>query len=448
MLSDGEKELLGFLAVFPSRFSIVDLEEALENSIAGEISTSIARLVDLGLVQRMPGRGSWWRLLETVRMFAREQTASEQAAINADKHARWCLRKLGHFPDDQLDNLRQAEWCLDHYADLDAAEIFFASCGDMESAYAMCAGTGLLVQLDDGAHAREKLIRAEQYLLGEPSDYWRARLHGIAGLCAQANRSPTGLLQHTDSYLDLARKLDDPAVLANALLMKSLTTGFIDAELAHQQLSEMVELGKQLDNQSLVDSGESYHAWQYVVDRERDRGQALAESIYDRFSRARSDIDNPAYNCVGIVVTCTVVENPQLAATWVERLSEFPAVHRFWGIQNLIACVEASVGDFESSAKRCLDVKARLNRATRDEFPDLLVTAVVGAVRQDDLDKVERWLAAIRYGGSPIQMYHTITMYRQLYDMYGVGSFDRHSAPTLNDVREEVHQWWLAQAGN
>ena len=444
LLANQEREMLGFLATFPSRFSIADLEESLNDAQSGDIAASIARLVDLSLVQRMPGRGSWWRLLETVRMFALEQTSAEMIEQNAARHAHWCLIRLGRFPDDQMDNLSQADWCLDHYADLDAAEKHFEQRGELESAYAICAGTGLLVQLDDGAHAREKLLRAERYLEGEPSDYWRARLHSIAGLCAQANRSPAGLLEHTDKYMTYAQSSNDPALYANALLMKSLTTGFVDSELAHQQLSEMVEIGRSLNNQSLIDSGECYHAWQYVVDREVNKGREQAEVIYERFSQARSEIDNPAYNCVGIVVTSTVVDEPEIASAWAGKLSDFPAVDRFWGIQNLIACVEASSGEIEASAKRCLQVKDRLNRATRDEFPDLLVTAVLGALRQGEMGLVTKWLAAIRYGGSPIQMYHTITMYRQLYDQHGVGDFDRSSAPSLDDVRSEVHAWWEA----
>ena len=43
-------------------------------------------------------------------------------------------------------------------------------------------------------------------------------------------------------------------------------------------------------------------------------------------------------------------------------------------------------------------------------------------------------------------MYHTITMYRQLYDEHGVGEFDRASAPSLDDVRDEVRIWWEQQA--
>ncbi|NKB98752.1 MAG: hypothetical protein GKR90_09710 [Pseudomonadales bacterium] len=440
MLAGSEQALLGQLAVFPSVFQVVSVEEIVGNS------AGFARLVDLGLVQRSSGKGGWWRLLETVRIFAKEEVPTTVITANSQRHAEWCLRKLGQFPDDQLDNLSQAEWCLDHYVDLEASENWFVRQGRLQDGYAICAGTGLMVQLDDGARAREKLSRAETYLQDSPDAYWRARLHAIAGLCAQANRAPERLLEHTDAYLVLARELDDRALLGNALLMKSLTTGFVDPDAAYEQLAELVEIGRETSNQSLIDTGECYTAWQLAVGRELERARELAEKIVRRFDQTPTKIDNPAYNCVGILVTCAMVDAPDDALRWLERIASFPAVDRFWGIKNLAACVDASNGKFATSAEQCLDTKALLNRAMRDEFPDLLVTAAVAAIRSDQLELGRKWLAAIRYGGIPIQMYHTITIYRRLYDMVGIGAYTRQTAPSLDDVRAEVTAWWQSAA--
>ncbi len=441
MLEQSEQTLLRQLAVFPSRFTMSAVEEVLAEVPGHEISTSISRLVDLGLIQRTSSRGVWWRMLETVRAFATKDQSDADKHANAERHARWCLEKLGKFPDDQLDNLSQADWCINHYADLEAAEQFFAQTGEPEQAYALCAGTGLMVQLDDGARAKERLERAEHYLQANPSSYWQARLHAIAGLCAQANRLPDLLNAHNQSYLRLAREEGDRELLANALLMQSLTTGFIDPELAHAQLSEMIELGEQSANASLVQSGTCYRAWQHVMGREYQRGRDLAEQLVQQFEAAPDAIDNPAYNCIGIIVTCAVVEEPDVAATWAARMKDFPAVMSFWGIQNLLACVEASSGNFAAAARQCLEIKARLNRAARDEFPDVLVTASLLAHRYGAVERAQPWLAAIRYGRVPIQMYHTIAIYRQLYEQIGFGDYDNTNTPTLDDIRADVAAW-------
>ncbi|MEM9621160.1 MAG: winged helix-turn-helix domain-containing protein [Pseudomonadota bacterium] len=441
MLTPAEQDLLAQLAVFPSRFTMTAVEEVLLEVPQLNISAAISRLVDLGLIQRTSNQGVWWRMLETVRAFATRNLSAATKHTNAHRHAKWCLDKLGRFPDDQLDNLHQAEWCMDHYSDLEVAEQFYVTQGETQNAYALCCGTGLMVQLDDGARAKERLERAEHYLAQAPSPFWCARLHAIAGLCAQANRLPQRLNEHNAAYLSLARSLHDPELLANALLMQSLTTGFLDPDLAHAQLQEMIDLGEQVNNASLVQSGTTYRAWQYVMGRDYSQGSNLARELVEQFDRAPDHIDNPAYNCIGIIVSCCAVEDPEMAAHWSDRLAEFPAVLKFWGIQNLLACVDASNGAAAASAQRCLDIKTRLNRAARDEFPDLLVTAILLAYRLGESARAQRWLTAIRNSEVPIQMYHTIAIYRQLYTRL---NFAEDTDATLESVRDEVKKWLVA----
>ena len=442
LLSETEKDLLGQLAYFPGQFTMQCVEEVVGQS--AELSQALARIVDLGLMQRSAGMGQWWRVLETVRQFALQHLTADDYALYARRHADWCLRKLGDFPDTQLEDLKQADWCLKHYDDLEAAERYFVQGGELASAYAVCAGTGLMVQLDDGARARDKLTRAEGYLATCTEAYWRGRLHAIAGLCAQANRSPPGLLKHTDAYLAEARNLDDPLLLANALLMKSLTTGFVDAAQAQIQLAEMIQLGEAQDNVATIDAGKCYQAWQFALARDYSRAIDLAKSIVSRFETQGGSVDNPAYNATGIVVTCLVVPNPQEAQRWSQKMLDFPAVSSFWGIENLLACVAASMGDLSDAAQRYLHIKRKLNRATRDEFPDLLVTAGLMAWRARELELAQRWLTVIRNDRVPIQMYHTIVIYRHLYEQLGFN--DDLPSLTLNDIRQEVLAWVTEQA--
>ena len=133
-----------------------------------------------------------------MRIFAQQKLSAEGLEANARRHAQWCTEQLGEFPDDQLENLEQAEWCLQHYADLQAAERFYDERGELDQALFICTGTALMIQLDDGAREREKLQRAQEYLAREPSVYWQARLHATAALCAVANRSTQLMVEHSD----------------------------------------------------------------------------------------------------------------------------------------------------------------------------------------------------------------------------------------------------------
>ena len=447
MLSPDEQHLLAQLAAFPSRFLMSSVEELFDDDESRHLSASVSRLVDLGLIQRTANTGAWWRVLETVRVFATQGLDTEQRTANARRHARWCLSRLGRFPDDQLDNLSQAQWCLDHYPDLEAAELHFHNDGDAERAYALCSGNGLMIQLDDGARAKARMLRAQAYIANEPPAYWRARLHAIAGLSAQANRLPDLLAEHTNAYVALARDIGDPELLANALLMQSLTTGFVDPDLAHAQLNEMIALGQSANNPSLVRSGTCYRAWQYAVGRDYDRARAQAELLAHQYLAAPDRIDNPAYNAIGNLVACSVVSEPETAARWAKRLHDFPAVLSFWGVQNIVACVEASNKAFAPAARRIQEIRIRLNRAGRDDFPDTLVTAAVLAHRRGDTTRASRWLAAIRYSGTPIQMYHAIIIYRQLYSVLGFGDYDENTAPGFGQIRSDVHEWLAGQIG-
>jgi hypothetical protein len=167
----------------------------------------------------------------------------------------------------------------------------------------------------------------------------------------------------------------------------------------------------------------------------------LAHAIVDRFDPATNEIDNPAYNSMGIIVTCTLLSEPASALAWAERIRSFPAASAFWGIQLLFACVHATNGQHAVSAAECLQVKARLNRATRDEFPDMLVAAAVLAQAVGETQRTRRWLATIRKGRLPIQMYHTICLYRQLCDAQNFDRIEVDLAPTYDEVREEVTGW-------
>ncbi len=95
LLETDERLLFRRLAVFAGGFELESVEEvcAGDNLEATEIADTLGRLVEKSLVTvEDGGRGNRYRLLETVRMYARArlEDAGETAAL-AERHARWAL---------------------------------------------------------------------------------------------------------------------------------------------------------------------------------------------------------------------------------------------------------------------------------------------------------------------------------------------------------------------
>jgi predicted ATPase len=95
LLEPDERILLRRLAIFAGGFELEAVEDvcAVDGIDASEIADVLARLVEKSLVAiEDRGRRRRYRLLETVRLYARERLddAGEAAAL-ADRHARWAL---------------------------------------------------------------------------------------------------------------------------------------------------------------------------------------------------------------------------------------------------------------------------------------------------------------------------------------------------------------------
>ncbi len=435
MLGEAERELLGQLAAFPSQFTMDDVEDLVGEQFLEKLPVAMSRLVELSLLNR--GQGNWWRLLETVREFTRANQDGEVTRRYAEIHADWCKRKLGEYPGDHLDNLSQALWCLEHYDDLEAAENFLEAEGRLEDAMFLCCSTGLMIQLDDGARSRHRLERAKHYLAMGQDKYWQAKLHAMAGLCGQGIRSPELLLSHTAEYRKLAAGLKDDVLLANALIMASLTEVFTDGDNALSLIDEAIELARRGGSDSSALSATCFRAWHLGVLKRYEEAIAEAETLFAE-AKEQKEADNPAYNSVATIVTCSVLDEPAKAMEWAACFTEFPAASEFWVIQLLRACVFAANDMPADGAKLCVGVRSKLRQASKDEFPDLVIPAAVLAHNRGDDAKAIRWLTAVRNSKRTIQTYHLIIIYRQLYAKLG---FDDSSDVDIDTARREINEY-------
>ena len=443
LLNDDEQRLLGQLAVFPGQFTVTDIEEVFADELAGGISFSMSRLVELCLLSRTSRSGAWWRLLETVRLFALDKLAAAAREDNAERHAEWVLERLGAYPEDQLHSFRQARWSADHYADLTAAERYFEAAGRFRAALDVCCGVGLMIQLDDGARAAAKLERIRHYLDVCDDTYEQSKLHGTAALCAQATRNPELLETEADLNLQLCREVDDPQRITGALILSSLTRNFSDPELARALLDEAVQVADTLGHEPTRQLVTVYRAWSSAVTGNVADAASLARPLAHGLADRDRPLDNLTYNGACVLIACEIFDDPASARRWTEQLLAHEDAHRLWGATILYASAFAASGSVRDVAQLVDNVGVRLRRAGRSLFPDVLIPAIVLARSIGEPALAQRWLTAIRHSRKPQQSFHSIAVYRQLRRLTG-GELD--AAVDLDDAGAEALAWLRAQA--
>ena len=437
LLDAEEQRLLGQLAVFPGQFTVSDIEEVFSGQLPNGVSFALSRLVELCLLSRSSRSGGWWRLLETVRLFALEKLSPEERSQNMERHGQWVLARIGNWPEDHMHSFAQAHWSADHYADLSAAELYFEAEGRMTEALEICTGVGLMVQLDDGARASAKLQRIDHYLETVEDRVSRRNLHGTAALCAQALRNPFRLASEATEYLQLSRDLDDDSRIPGALVLASLTNNFMQPELARAQLDEALERVRNNESVDTQDTVFVYKIWSDAVTGQLDSAIELAKPFCDRLLDPARTMDNPTYNAVCAVAACLIFDNPKEALRWTEILLKQPEAHTLWGAPVLYASIFAATGQTEKAAALIQEVDSRLARAGRSPWPDLLVPATVLAHKLGDNQRAEAWYGAIRRANQPQQTFHSIAVYRQLRSLLSAAE----DPPTLTAAGSAALDW-------
>ena len=443
LLEPDEQNLLGQLAVFPSQFTITDIEEVFADELGQRISFAMSRLVELCLLSRSSRPGAWWRLLETVRLFALEKLSDEARQKNARRHAHWCLEKLGVYPEDHLHSFKQAKWSAEHYADVTAAELYFEHNGDLDLAVEVCCAPSLMIQLDDGARASAKLLRIEHYLnlVDDPTS--RGSLHGVASLCAQVTRDPRVMAEHANASLEIVRPLGDHTRIAGSLILCSLNNSFVDPKLAAEQLAEAVQMAEDIGHAPTRELVGIYEIWLAVVTDQYESAVEKAEAVLASKSNLADDLDNPGYNAVCALIATQLFVDSTKCELWCDRLLAHSDAHALWGATTLLSCALSRIGREAQAAQFCVEVETRLRRSGQNPWPDLLVALIVLADAGGDSERAATWLSAIRASKRPHQTFHTIAVYRQLRDQLPEVTTDL----SLEQAGAEALDWLNAHYG-
>lgn len=254
-----------------------------------------------------------YRLLEVVREYAAERLDDSARESARDLHARhyselveWVAAELasGRY-GDHLDRLERERF------NLQAAVERFVECGDGEAAQRLCSRLRPLWYLR-GPLASGRALFAAALALPGGTDATRARASAEASALARQQGDRQAADELTAEAVLLARRTDDPRLLAHCLLQQGFNAHLSERfELAHDALEESLtvavadgdELGAALARHHLgfvayFGTGDIDRAYELEIDclatfRRLERERSVATTLFalTELARVRGDPD-------------------------------------------------------------------------------------------------------------------------------------------------------------
>jgi predicted ATPase/ATP/maltotriose-dependent transcriptional regulator MalT len=331
LLDEQEQKVFRRLAVFSGGFSLQGAETVCPDSAgidAHVVLDLLTRLVDKSLVQVTDHARTWYRLLETVRDYARARLADagEVAAAHA-AHLRYYLDYVertepglagGDGPgllsglELDRDNLRAALECADTRGDRDAMlrlvaalAAFWVLRGHTAEGGRWCARA---LATDEGSSVlRARALWAAAYVAVYADDHQTFAVRAPEALAlsrelgdAWATARATNVISYVNLWQDapgaladlagsiaLARSVGDDWAEADGLKMMTIAwevAGDLDA--ADTTLAELLQVARRLDNKF-------YLAWYHT-------GVAFAALQHGEFDQVRAECDRALQLCAEV----------------------------------------------------------------------------------------------------------------------------------------------------
>lgn len=448
-LDTAGRALLEQLAAFPATFALDDLVELAATdsaSVPREVERALGGLVDRSLVVREAGRTSRYRLLETVKLFTRQQCDAERTGEVDDRHAAWCLAMVGDDPRRHLFDFELADWCIAHHADLRAAGRHLRAGRRTDDAARLLGATALAMHIDTGPRAAATLELIESDLDTVVDDAMITRLHLTAVMCGMATRAPSVIAEHGGRAVVSARRSTDPVLLNAALVLGSWSTVFTDPDAALEMTGEASDLAAAADEPQGRDFADGYRAFHLGVVRRYDEAEELARAVVER-APTDERVTYPTYVGAEGLASLLCVDDPAGALEWTDELIGPASEHNSMWARDLVeAAVRASIGDAGAAHAIATTIADRLDQAGQDPWPDLLIPAAAHAVHRGETARAAGWLHAVRTAGRPTQSFQATVIYRRLREAVGTTEPDEPDGDTLDDIGRAALAWLAAQA--
>jgi predicted ATPase/DNA-binding winged helix-turn-helix (wHTH) protein len=289
LLDPTEQYLLRHLSVFPSSFDVraVDasappLPDTLPVSVFGQ-------LVDKSLVVRLPGSGRY-RLLETIRVFARERLDESREAPSAfERHRRHVQERIGSA--SRLDRWLSARLAAEFRSDLENSRQAFQLSlqgGDVAAAVEIAIGASFLWRNAMGCAEGDTWV--DDLLDLELSPHDQLWVHILRADVGQGRGDHRQMFDAASSAEGLSDSTDDTAGACLAAQYGALAH-LTDADHAKGRLATALDLAHQSGDVRLVTLIEAFWAVATLAAGQHDKvraavtqlDRAASEDGYDRF---------------------------------------------------------------------------------------------------------------------------------------------------------------------
>lgn len=434
MLEPTERTMLLQLAAFPTRFGLDDAEGVCEEIDVGLPSRTLGGLVDRSVVTQLAS--GQYRLLETVKLFARRQWCDDEPV---DRHERWLLDHLRRYPADaRYVDFRLGAWVAAHWDDWRAIEDRMArdarwsDLGELfgRSQVAFHAVFG-------GARALPLGLRVEHYLTAvEPTmgDVVATLAISLAnaGLPARRpdwiERGPRLALDHLSDHSATDH--------AYALVLRSWALALRDTDAAVAMVEGAFELAESDDGHRVADVALAYLANHLAVASRHDEAGDVFRRLHERVDLGADEYG--AVVCSMIEQALYIVVDSARSAAASERLM----TNEIWDSELLTAAAAGAAGDVETSQRLWVNAISNIERLYPDDgLPDLLIAPAAAAYGRGDRTRCRRWLTAIRRFGRPTQNFMVTIMYRELRNAVGLDDANPLDRMCGSELLAEADAW-------
>jgi predicted ATPase/DNA-binding winged helix-turn-helix (wHTH) protein len=289
LLDHDEQRLLRHLSVFPSYFDLAAVEESAPPLASTASIDVFGQLVDKSLVVRDPVMDRY-RLLETIRFFARQLLDQSAEASDAEeRHRQYVLQRIRS--SSRLDRWLSASLAAGYRRDLENIRQAFLVCirrGHIDDAVEIAVGAAFLWRNAMAYTEGDDWLRALHRPDLVPRDeLWLRILRADLGLGRGDYREMTDA---TSTATQQAGTADDPAAACLVMLYQAIVH-LTDAAQANLHLTQATELADAAGESRLGTLVESFRAAadliaeDYDIAHERLSGldRTASRDGYDRF---------------------------------------------------------------------------------------------------------------------------------------------------------------------
>ena len=445
MLDRYEQELLLLLAAFPSSFDAGGVEGAAGQLPVGIPARALGGLIDRSLV--VPSDDGRHKLLETVKLFAREQWAkTDEPEVYLDHHTSWVVTHLTGYPAQEwYTSYEIVRWANRHYEDHRAVEDRLALSGDTRDLARLIASLTNTYFFASSQRASALIDRIGGYLEElAVSDHERGLLNLVAAGSGVPSRRPQSIGSASGRAVGLLRPRGGSEELAEALIISSWMTAFSDLEVALDLLNEAMIVAEEAGANTLVDLALTYRANHLALHGRSDEVTVTLEQVRPRLDGREFDLPAWFYNCV--LLATNVISSPEIsgAASASGRTAALRAIGGsdiHWGNFGILLVGAAASGDIDTTRALLGETETALQNAADDGLPDLLVPFATLAFALGARERATRWITAVRRSPTPTQNFGFTIAYRQLRDEVGLLDENPLDDATIEEIYQEAKDW-------